>query len=476
MTIFYNGLTDVNNMLCFTDIPNILKVKERIAGQKASFSFNFYGNLKATVTADSQYYVTFLGETVTSVMTPSEAKNKRFYVDTNPDNTAASFARAMRNCSGINAEFNVIHIGNSVTLYAKTLGQKWSNIPNYITRNIPNEYLLAAGVDGQAWSYFFNGKVGVDVYSGTTVDLHNYVTTLEKNYYGDECAFDMSPVLAALSEYGKTVPYRFVMSLTDYNGTWSELGSVNGMSTVGYMANQSNKYLWTNDLKMLINTSRGDDGMILYTYANEIPFSVLCGGNNTAFTVSVSCKNSANEEIHSATTTVAKATDNLIVDTSITVEDEYFTNSYYIDVTVGSETVRYNVIKPLKATEYYQRVLWRNEYGGISFFDFTGKKSESDSNEVETYEKNIFDFYEQGVYEGRKIYDKNVRKTVSLESHLMDDGGQYTFNSLVRSKLVWTYVDNRMHYIIIDNVEVEEDGSYNGIFIGRIDYSYSIEE
>lgn len=472
MTIFYNGLTDVNNMLCFTDIPNILKVKERIAGQKASFSFNFYGNLKATVTADSQYYVTFLGETVTSVMNASEAKNKRFYVDTNPDNTAASFARAMRNCSGINAEFNVIHIGNSVTLYAKTLGQKWSNIPNYITRNIPNEYLLAAGVDGQAWSYFFNGKVGVDVYSGTT-DLQNYVTTLEKNYYGDECAFDMSPVLAALSEYGKTVPYRFVMSLTDYNGTWSELGSVNGMSTVGYMANQSNKYLWTNDLKILINTSRGDDGMILYTYANEIPFSVLCGGNNTAFTVSVSCKNSANEEIHSATTTVAKATDNLIVDTSITVEDEYFTNSYYIDVTVGSETVRFNVIKPLKATEYYQRVLWRNEYGGISFFDFTGQMTDSDSIDIETYEKNIFDFYDVNYFEKKMTYKSDYNKQVTLTSHLIENDGKYIFNSLIRSKKMWTTVNSKTYYIIPVNLEVNEDGNYNGIYEAKFTYEYS---
>lgn len=104
-----------------------------------------------------------------------------------------SFARALRNCSSIAADFNIIHNGNVVTLIAKTIGQKWSNVANYIQRNIPTEYLSTNGTDGNAYSVFFNSKIDVDVYSGSTSDSNNYVTTLEKNFYGDECAFDVSP-------------------------------------------------------------------------------------------------------------------------------------------------------------------------------------------------------------------------------------------------------------------------------------------
>lgn len=474
MDITYNAQSSPTNMLTFTDVPNILSVTEYSTGSKASFNFFWEGNLQTSVTADSQYYVTFLGETVSNVMNPQMAKNKRFYISADEDGTAASFARALRNCGGIAADFNIIHSGPDVYLLAKTFGQKWSNTPNYIQRNIPNDKLSTWGSDGNAYSVLYNSKIGVDIYSGVTSDRNNYVTTLEKNFYGNECAFDVSPVLATFSEYGKTIPYYMVLNLFREDGEWQYMGTVSGNTAIGYQANQADKYKYAQGVQMLLNKRRGNDGiMTLYTYSNFIPYSVLCGPDLGGYSVTVSCKDSANNEIYSHMDTAHRTTSNYILDGGITVPSNIFNSTYYVDVTLGTETTRFNVIKPLKATEYYQRILWRNEYGGISFFDFTSSKSESDSVDIETYEKNIFDYYTTSEYERKKIYSNDYKKTVTLTSHLMEEDGKWIFNSLMRSKKVWTTVNGKTYYIIPKSIEVNEDQSYNNIFTAKLQYEYS---
>jgi hypothetical protein len=470
MNITYNNIESPSNMLTFTEIPNILKVYEDISGTKATFNFLFDGNLQSSVTADSQYYVTFLGETVTNVMDSTKANNKRFFISDDKDSTAASFARALRNCGGIAADFNIIQEGPNIYLIAKTIGSKWSNTANYIQRNIPNEKLSTWGTDGNAYSALWGSKISVDVFTGVPYDRNNYVTTLEKNWYGNECAFDMSPVLSTFSEYGKTIPYYFVMNLFREDGKWQPMGTISGNTAIGYHANQSDKFKYAQGAQMLVNKNRT---ITLYTYSNVIPYTVLCGQDTGGWSVTISCKDSAFDEIYTYSTTGHRTSSNYLIDKSITVPTTIFNNSYYVDVTVGTQTTRFNVIKPLKATEYYQRVLWRNEYGGISFFDFTGARSESDSVDIETYEKNVFDYYETDEFERKRIYSNDYKKTVSLTSHLMERDGKWIFNSLMRSKKVWTTVNGKTYYIIPKSIEVNEDQTYNNIFTVKLTYEYS---
>jgi hypothetical protein len=134
---------------------------------------------------------------------------------------------------------------------------------------------------------------------------------------------------------------------------------------------------------------------------------------------------------------------------------------------------RFNVIKPLKATEYFQRVQWRNEYGGISFFDFTGARSETDNVDIETYEKNIFDYHDIDAFERKRIYRNDYKKSVKLTSHLMEEDGKWIFNSLMKSKKVWTTVNGKVYYIIPKNIEVNEDQNYNNIYTATLTYEYS---
>lgn len=473
MNITYNNLDSPSNIVTFTEIPNILKVSENINGNKAFFNFFFEGDLRKSVTADSQYYVTFLGETVTNVMDASKANNKRFYISSNEDGTAASFARALRNCGGIAADFNIIHSGPDVYLVAKTIGSKWSNIANYIERNIPEENLHTNGTDGNAYSSLWNSKIGVDVYSGSSYDRNNYITSLEKNWYGNECSFDMSPVISTISEYGKTVPYYFVLNLFREDGEWQHMGDISGNTLIGYHSNQSDKFKIAQGVQILTNKNRD---ITLYTYSNEIPYSVLCGPDVGRYNIDVSCRDSANNEVYALNTYATKTSSSYLIDNKITIPQTALTNSYYVELKIGgseNEKAIFKVIKPLKATEYYQRIMWRNEYGGISFFDFTGARSESDSVEIDTYEKNLFDYHESSEFEKKRIYSNEYNKTVSLTSHLMENNGKYIFNSLMRSKKVWTTINGKTYFIIPKTIEVSENQSYNDIYTAKLTYEYS---
>lgn len=473
MNITYNNLSSPSNILTFTEIPNILKISENVTGTKCTIQFSMNNGLRQTVSADSQYYITLFGETITNVMSPENAKNKRFYISDDRVSTAMSIARAFRNCGGLNADFDIFGVNGVVEIIAKTIGSKITTA-NYLQRNIPSQYMSVSVQDGDAFSVLFNSKIDVDVYDSASANTSNYVTTLEKNWYGDECAFDVSPVLSTFSEYGQTKPYTFVINIFREDGEWQNQGAISGNTTVGYHANQSDKYKYAQGVQMLLNKNRGSSGtMTLYTYNNVIPYSVLCGIDTAGWSVTVSVKDSAFNELYSNTTTGQRTTSNMIIDTNVAIPQTAITNGYYVDLTVGTETTRFNIIKPLKATEYYQRILWRNEYGGISFFDFTGARSESDSVDIETYEKNIFDYHNNDEFERKRIYLNDYKKAVTLTSHLMEEDGKWIFNSLMRSKKVWTTVNGKTYYIIPKSIDVAEDQTYNNIYTAKLQYEYS---
>ena len=473
MNITYNNLSSPSNILTFTEVPNILKISENVTGTKCTIQFMMGNGLRQTVTGDSQYYITLFGETISNVMAPESANNKRFYISDDAESTAMSIARALRNCGGLNADFDIFGNGSTVEIIAKTIGKKITTA-NYLQRNIPGDKMSVSVQDGSSTSILFNSKIQVDVYNSNEASGNNFITTLEKNWYGDECAFDMSPVLSTFSEYGQTQPYTFVLNVFRDNGEWQNQGTVSGNTTIGYHANQSDKYKYAQGAQMLLNKNRGTNGtMILYTYNNVIPYSVLCGIDTGGWNVKVSVKDSAFNEVYANTSTSSRTTSNMIVDTNATIPQTAIKNGYYVDITVGTQTTRFNIIKPLKATEYYQRILWRNEYGGISFFDFTGSRSESDSVDIETYEKNIFDYHNNNEFERKMIYKNDYKKTVSLTSHLLEEDGKWIFNSLMRSKKVWTTINGKTYYIIPKSIDVQEDQTYNNIYTAKLTYDYS---
>ena len=475
MNITYNGLSSPELLVTFTDIPNILKVIDYDDGTYATYTLTFVGNLYGETTSDNQWYITLFGNTINNVLDANNAVNKSFHVSTNNNSTAASVARALRNCNNLAANFTVKQDGSSVIVTARDVGSIFNG--TYFATNIAQAYMNRSGQDGSASSNLNGALIDVDVTSNG-----QYITTLEKNWYNGEAAFDVSPILTTIAEVGSIVPYEFKIS-SFKDGEYALLGYLeNNYASVGYMCNQGYKYLMLNELEVAQNYSRGSDkgvenNTLLYLYEPSIRLSLYCG-NVGGFSYSIDYLDSAFNNITPTITNSMRCNSYSLLDLNISLNHSgyaYFSSAFYIDVTIGSGTkIRYNVIKPLKATEYSQRIYWRNSYGGISFFDFTGQRSETRNLELSTYQKNIFGYYDSEKNELNKIYDNKVDYVVTLKSHLFENDGKYIFNDLLQSSDVWTEVNGETYGILLDSVSVEEQNN-NNIYEATVKYRYSQE-
>ena len=108
MNMTYNGVSNPRNMLTFSDVHNILKVKDDVVGTLTSISITIS---PTSTSSDGQYYITLLGETVTSVVNPSNASNKRFYLGNSirscrKSSVAISSASSLLNCNSEIILFN----------------------------------------------------------------------------------------------------------------------------------------------------------------------------------------------------------------------------------------------------------------------------------------------------------------------------------------------------------------------------------
>ena len=478
--IRYNN-ESVSNLITLTDVPNILTIYGKEGGTYAEVYIMIQSTLKGATTQDNQWWFEIMGETVTNVITPSNAINKNFYISDSVLSTIASLTKAIRNCPTVAANFSIENTTRNgtpcVKLKARNIGSFWTSFNDFFKTNIGSTYYSTYVIAGSANSSLVGAKIDVDVYSDG-----DYVTTLEKNFYGTETSFNLSPVLTTFAEYGKLKPYTLNVSSIMSNGEYSAVGSIDtNYISVGYMVNQGLKFI-PNGLSYAQNFSRGKErefanNTLLYLYENKVDLSLFTG-NSGGYTLKIDYLDSAFKKITPTRERSLRCYPNSIDDLSIVLNDSgnaYFPLAFYIDITIGGlPPVRYNVIKPIKATEYYQRILWRNSYGGISFFDFTGQKTETRDVEISTYEKNIFGYYTDDMNELEKVYNNEVKYTVTLKSHLFENDGKYIFNDLLQSANVWTEINGEKYAIIIDSVSVDETDQ-NNIYEATVKYHYSQE-
>lgn len=478
MKITLNNLEGNNNLILLNDIPNILKVTDTSGGTKSSYTIEFKNNLQSVTTADTQWHFEFMGEIISNVLGVNNAVNRNFYVANNNASTAASVARAFRNCPKIATAFKIYNDGATVHLDAIEVGNVQQS--SQITTNISSSYVDMGGVDGTAYSQLNGSKIDVDIFQGS-----NYITTLEKNWYNGEAAFDISPIITTFAEYGKTKPFRMAVSAIDSSGNYSLLtsGSTN-YAAVGYMCNQGYDYL-LNDMQFAQNVSRGSSKgsgftnySTLYVYEPRINVSFYRTVDANLVIVGVQLLDSAGYSITTATSAYTyDVTDDKLQDLEInlssTALSSAFTQAFYVDVALvaysGSTMLdvikmRYNVIKPLKATGESQRLLFRNSYGGVSFIDMTGQKTIARSTENTTYQSSIYNYYDTDIRELDKVYDIKTKYTYTLKSHLMEEDGTYVFNDLMQSAYVWTEINGEKYLVIIDEVNVDEVENQDGVY------------
>lgn len=472
MNITYNNIEGAGNLITFNDIPNILKVEDESGGTNASISFFFSVPLQTyLLLEDGLWYITIMGDTITNVTDPSRAINKNFYIAPSNESTNASIVKALRNCPTVASNFNISFSGNTVTLIAKTPGSL-VNEDSFKT-NMSANICIPTITDGTSFSDLYGSQISVDVLSDG-----EYVTTLQKNFYNGEAAFNVTPVLNTFTEIGKAKPYTLSLSSIK-NGIYSKVGTIaTNYTAQGYMVNQGQKYLdntyWQYAQNFYRGTARNPilNNTLLYVYQPTIPISFY-RGNEGGGTITITYRDSAYNAVYTDTqewNNIYSATK--LIDKELQLQESIMRNCFYIDVDFGGNIVRYNVIKPVQLTEYCQRVLWRNSYGGISFYDFTGQKTETREFELQTYQKNIFGYYTDTKNELEKVYDNDVEYQVTLRSHLFEEDGKYVFNDLIQSPEVWTIINDEKYAIILESVSVEETDN-NKVYQATIRYHLS---
>lgn len=474
MNITYNNIEGAGNLITFNDIPNILKVSDESGGTYATISFFFNIPLQSyLLLEDGLWYITIMGETITNVTDPSRAINKNFYIAPTNESTNASIVRALRNCPTIAANFNVDFSGSTVTLTAKAVGSLVDE--SSFTTNISPVVCIATITDGTSDSALYGSQIGVDVLSDG-----EYVTSLQKNFYNGEAAFNVTPVLNTFTEIGKAKPYTLsISSIKD--GIYSKIGEITtNYAAQGYMVNQGQKYLDNTYWQYAMNFSRGQarnpimNNTILYIYKPTIPISFY-RGNSGGGNITITYRDSAYNEVYVDTQTWRNIDSSIIlIDMELQLQESIMRTCFYIDVAFGDNTIRFNVIKPVQMTEYCQRILWRNSYGGISFVDLTGQKTETRELNLQTYQKNIFDYYTDPINELEKVYDNDVEYQVTLRSHLFEEDGKWVYNDLIQSPEVWTEINGQNYAIILESVSVEETDN-NGVYQATVRYRYSQE-
>lgn len=500
MEITYNGMTDPKNTVSFTKIPNILKIKENNNGTPASATITISDLTK--VTTSKEYTLIINGVKLISTLSLINAAGNKFYLsNSNSDKVIVAYklVETLRSLNTLPLNYNITLATASdgtlspvITIIAKQNGMQFNlDIEGTLITNNIATVSFTAGTSSSNLLKGLTNKVLVEVYQvdnptsqdkigNTTYQMGNYLTTLTKEAWGEEVSFDLSPLLSSITDYGTLSEINLYIYIMN-NDTLALAGIMKDIYfTTGYMVNQGVNYLPVPSIQLAQNVSRGStksqlNNTILYVYQPSIQFTLYVPfPSNTAQVVNfqVNYINSANVAIKSMFASAYLT--NSMTSPVISLNQTLLNQSFYINIVIPDVgTLRYNVIKPLKATDEIQRIYWTNSYGGISFFDFTGARTETRKTKVDYYQQNLFDYYDKGTAQLNKVYNKDVTITVSLSTHSIEKDGTWQFFDLQNSSNAWTYVNGKKYFITITDLKITES-QVNDIYTATVEYEYSM--
>lgn len=492
-------MTDAKNTVSFTRLPNILKIKENNNGTPASATITISDLSRVTT---KEYTLIINGVKLISTLSLVNAGGNKFYLsNSNSDKTIVAYklVETLRGLSTLPLNYDITLATASdgtlspvITIIAKNNGMQFDlNIEGTL---IDNNIATVSFTSGTSSSNLLKGimnKVLVEVYQvdnpstqdrigSTTYQMGTYLTTLTKEAFGEEVSFNLSPLFSAITDYDTLSEVNLYIYIMNDN-TLTLAGIMKDIYfTTGYMVNQGVNYLPVPSTQLAQNVSRGStkstiNNTILYVYQPTIQFTLYVPfATTTAKTINfkVYYINSANIPIKMTTTSyfITKSMTSPVIN----LDQSLFDRSFYIDVEIPDVgKLRYNVIKPLKATDEIQRVYWTNSYGGISFFDFTGTRTETRKTKVDYYQQNLFDYYDKDTAQLNKVYNKDVSITVSLSTHSIEKDGTWQFFDLQNSSNAWTYVNGKKYFITITDLKITES-QVNDIYTATVEYEYSM--
>ena len=507
MELTYNGLTNNNGIVTFSGVPNILQFTgSSTENIKAKYQITI-GSL-SDVDPDKTYTISLGESKITSVNEYSQQGGMNFYlppIDTYDNRLACcnSITKALRNVPDIAANYSVWlsddndgTMDSSVYIEAKSVGSEY-NLTPYTDLTEAGNNTFVQTVQGSSDDDMLQGsdnKLTVDVYKYTVQTRigatplpanREYVTTLEKNYTRGSVYFNMTPVLSSMTDEGETQQYCFtVYGFSDGSLKFSHMTEP-AYITQGYQANQSEPFISSFVNRFFAqNVSRGEEReqynkTPLYIYDNVLSFSLYVKSGITTTTATVNYTGSDGTVLYTNSFSLDTAdTTRTLFDFDIILDRTKLTESTYIDLILPDiGTVRYDVIKPVNAADNkdFERIFWRNEYGGISFIDLTGERTETRKENIEYYQKQTFDFYESETRELTKVYSKSIPVTVKHTSHNIDENAKYLFFSLQNSSKAWTTINGVQYAIHISDLEIKET-SVKHILKATVQYDISFPD
>lgn len=461
-TITYDNLASANGLVTFSHVPNIIKIEEAAYdGVKAQMVLTL---TTSTLTGATGKTISIGGEVITSVDSLQAAVNRNFYISSDNSATAYSVMKALRNCPVLAAGYDIWmtnYDSNSVTVRAKDPG------PSYnldYTSNFTAAQLNVVRTDGSLYNTSGLSSYSIDIFKD-----NDYVTTLTKNAINDIQHFDVSPVLASLTEYGSLAPYTLkIHGVTSANQAVN-LGTFSGYACYGYRLRGSDPYL-----NVGYSSEYAAMDMQRYIYSPTLDFSVIDFSNTQDWVASIRYLDATGYMIGSPQN-VTLENEYGLNDISIDLNNTLLRQSVEIELRTPAGRQFYKVIKPIDAASYSQRVWWRNEYGGISFFDFTGQYTEKVTDDEVDYQPSYYDYYDQSVKRMDLTFTKKVDTSITLASHLIGKEGLNLFRSLNSSHYVWTNVDGADRCILISDMAISEASDMDDVFTVTITYKYSLK-
>ena len=460
MITLNNNTSEGSNLLLLSRVPNIINVEQAMYSSTPAYGTITVG----TVSADTGKYIAVNGLTITSVQNNPEGR--KFLLNADQASTAFSIMQALKTIPDINGKYDVyISESNSTVVYirAKQSGAKY-NLS--ISTNIQGIALNTYGADQQGWN--------LDVITCDVYENGQFNASLEKDVAGASTSFDISPVLTP--EYNSIDTCTAVLRGVNPNSLVASLDTFSFKAINGYRVNNGPLYLQANN-QMAAYLGRGtlksgcDNRTELYTSSNKpLVFSYI-NLTSTSLQFEISYLTSALETAATDTLTLSGQTAG-IIDVEYSMDNYMGSDIYFVDVaTPDGYVCRWNVIRPDKAAESVSRLLWRNCYGGISFFDFTSTSTEKIDLDRREIEHSLYDIYTADIHGNKEAYKSRSNIKLTMTTHLIDKDGTYIFNDLAKSDLIWLEKEGSSVYVDLSDIKVTEQ-DVNDVYQVSVDVEY----
>ena len=218
MEITFNNLTSSKNIICLSGVPNILTFTgSSTANVCAEYVFAY--TTITNIEVNTQYNIVFGEYNITSTFNENNVGGTTFWLPQfnsyeNQLYSCYTIVRALRNVPFIATNYTVWLDDNqdgtmkpTVHIKAKKYGKNY-NVD--VSTNLPSSiYTWSRTINGSTNDAMLQGKsnkIMCDLYrykkpsqfGEQTLSETEYITTLEKNYYGVPVSFNVTPILSSL--------------------------------------------------------------------------------------------------------------------------------------------------------------------------------------------------------------------------------------------------------------------------------------